>query len=250
MSQPLFTVLIPNFYHERYGERRDDNLKKCLDSLRGQIFNDIEVIILGDEYRSEFRNIVVDMKDLSMGKLFNAGIKESYGQYIQLSQPDFIFEIDHFLKLKDRIHPKVVNCFKIVDEGGHKCTKRNDRIVTDYNIADGMDTLFYKSTAPKFEEGFIGVFSHYLPFFILCLMRSGMAIHYLEDFKITHLGVFNIFDPGTHTEDCVYSNRLMKFLVGYIQLQDSIMEEARDFMGYYREILIKESLKQILGKEK
>jgi len=93
---PLMTIIIPAFNVEKY-------IKKCIDSLKEQTFNDYEVIIVDDGSTDNTLNIinqninnkfrVVSQKNSGAGFARNKGIALSKGMYIGfMDSDDFLFD--------------------------------------------------------------------------------------------------------------------------------------------------------------
>ena len=87
------SVLIPIYNNERY-------LRKCLDSVKNQTINSIEVLLINDgstdgsleimkEYsKMDDRFIVIDKQNTGYGHSLNVGFNKARGKYISIIESD------------------------------------------------------------------------------------------------------------------------------------------------------------------
>jgi glycosyltransferase involved in cell wall biosynthesis len=93
-SSPRVSVVIPNYNHERY-------LRQRIDSVLGQTFSDIEVIILDDASTDGSQSIIRDYlgrkcvryvaSSVNSGNPFfqwNRGVREAVGKYVWIAESD------------------------------------------------------------------------------------------------------------------------------------------------------------------
>ena len=90
---PLFSIIVPIYNVELY-------LKKCLDSILSQTFNDFELILVNDgstdksgdiakEYKNKYNNIkLIDKENGGLSSARNAGIKKATGDYLLFIDSD------------------------------------------------------------------------------------------------------------------------------------------------------------------
>lgn len=94
--KPLITIIIPAFNVEKY-------VKKCIDSIKEQTFQDYEVIIVDDGSSDNTLKVinenindkftVISQKNSGAGYARNAGIKLSNGKYIGfMDSDDFLYD--------------------------------------------------------------------------------------------------------------------------------------------------------------
>ena len=93
MNRPKISVIVPVYNVEKY-------LRQCLDSIVGQTFDDIEIIVLNDgskdssleiinEYAAkDARFKVIDKPNEGYGKTMNRGIEAATGEYIGIVESD------------------------------------------------------------------------------------------------------------------------------------------------------------------
>ena len=95
---PKFSIIVPVYNTEKY-------LRKCLDSIKNQTFNDYEVIIINDGSTDNSLSIVSAINDIRI-KIYsksnggvsaarNDGIIHSVGDYILFLDADDIFLETH-----------------------------------------------------------------------------------------------------------------------------------------------------------
>lgn len=93
MNFPLVTIIVPVYNVEKY-------IKKCLDSLIGQSYSNIEIVIIIDgstdnseeiirkDYKAEHRIRVINQKNAGLGAARNTGIKNANGEYLLFVDSD------------------------------------------------------------------------------------------------------------------------------------------------------------------
>lgn len=103
MEGPRVSVIIPNYNHAPFLERR-------IDSILRQTFQDFEVIILDDASEDQSKDIISQYASLPRirvhyntvntgipGKQWNKGVKEARGEYVWIAESDDYAE-EHFLE--------------------------------------------------------------------------------------------------------------------------------------------------------
>ena len=101
------SIIIPVFNGEKY-------LKKCLDSVKSQIYNDFEVIIINDgstdntskiieTYLTDKRFKVINQDNRGIGFSRNIGIKKAKGEYIVFLDSDDYIEFNFLEKMVYKI---------------------------------------------------------------------------------------------------------------------------------------------------
>lgn len=86
MNKPKISVLIPSYNHAQY-------LKKCIDSVLNQTFDDIEILISDDNSTDNSRKIIDSYNDPKIKKFFspvNCGGSENLNKLIDLAKGDYI----------------------------------------------------------------------------------------------------------------------------------------------------------------
>ena len=93
---PLISIIVPVYNTEKY-------LRRCLDSLVNQTFNDIEILCIDDGSKDNSYNIIKEFKKDERIKLFrqensgpakarNVGLSNSKGEYIMFCDADDWYE--------------------------------------------------------------------------------------------------------------------------------------------------------------
>jgi len=101
---PKISVIVPVYNSEKY-------LKKCLDSLTNQTFNDLEIICINDgstdnsaRIMAEYSSIkVINQDNRGLSEARNTGIKEAKGDYIGFVDSDDWIDLNFYEKLYDAI---------------------------------------------------------------------------------------------------------------------------------------------------
>lgn len=104
MKEPLISVLVPIYNVEKY-------LRECLDSLKCQTLEDLEIICINDgstdssreiieEYlRTDSRFKVIDKPNSGYGASMNMGLDQCTGKYIGILESDDFMNADGFEKM-------------------------------------------------------------------------------------------------------------------------------------------------------
>ncbi len=150
MKRPMFSIIVPIYGVEKF-------LKKCLDSILNQTFNDFEAILVDDgskdqcpaicdEYASrDSRFVVIHKKNGGLVSARKAGTEKAIGQYIVcLDGDDWLHEncLKTFLKTINSAKPDVICCGYIA-ASGH--AERRIPLVLPYGLYDRqkMKTLLF-----------------------------------------------------------------------------------------------------------
>lgn len=103
-NNPSISVLVPIYNAERY-------LRKALDSILAQTFQDFEVICINDGSTDRSRDIIqsylakdsrfriIDKPNSGYGASMNLGMQEAKGDYVAILEPDDFLEPDAYKKL-------------------------------------------------------------------------------------------------------------------------------------------------------
>lgn len=127
-ASPMVTVIIPNFNHAKY-------LPKRIDSVLGQTYQNIEVIILDDcstdnsrdvieHYRSEEKVKKIIFNERNTGNTFlqwDKGIEAASGDYVWIAESDDVAEPEFVSTMIDELehHPNAVLAYsysKVIDQ--------------------------------------------------------------------------------------------------------------------------------------
>ncbi|ENK0837455.1 glycosyltransferase [Clostridium botulinum] len=140
-----YTFIIPNYNKAKY-------LKKCIDSIISQTYEDLELIIIDDcstdnsieviELYKSFSNVKIIKHKRNMGKsyTFNEGFKEAKGDYVTIMGSDdyitsnAIEEIDKFLSQQNSKIDFIYTDFYIYDNEENKT--KNGYISKDITIEE------------------------------------------------------------------------------------------------------------------
>lgn len=100
MHDPLISIIIPIYNSEKY-------LRKCIDSVISQTFNDWEMILIDDgstdnsgsicnEYASDSRVIIKHAQNGGVSKARNMGLRLAKGDYVTFMDSDDWLEPNAF----------------------------------------------------------------------------------------------------------------------------------------------------------
>jgi len=101
---PTFSVIIPVYNTEKY-------IRKCIDSVLNQTFNDYEIVVVNDgstdkclDILNEYDNIkLINQKNQGLSMARNTGIKSAKGKYFILLDSDDYIEPDLLYELNQSI---------------------------------------------------------------------------------------------------------------------------------------------------
>lgn len=134
-KNPMVSVVIPIYNVEKY-------LKKCIDSILNQSFNDFEIILVNDgstdssieicnEYiEKDCRIILINKKNGGASSARNAGINVAKGKYVSFIDSDDCINDNYFNILVEKA--EMNNCDVIVS--GCKTIPNNVNIVPSYKL--------------------------------------------------------------------------------------------------------------------
>ncbi len=135
------SIIVPVYNSEKY-------LKRCLDSLTSQTFDDVEIVVVNDGSTDSSVNIVQDYLNDKRVRLINKenggqasarnlGLVKSKGEYVIFIDSDDYVEVN----MCERLYSTAINGYDIV--------------LSDYYIIDGKNRNYYKVWAG--EEGNISL---------------------------------------------------------------------------------------------
>ena len=124
---PLISILVPIYNVEHF-------LKKCLDSIRQQNFQNFEVICINDGSSDDSLNIInefikkdnrfniINKKNSGYGNSMNIGLRQCQGKYIGIVESDDYIEKNMFERLfqiAEKYTLDIVRCnyYKLTDQG-------------------------------------------------------------------------------------------------------------------------------------
>ena len=108
MNKPLISVVVPVYNVEQY-------LKKCLDSIIKQKYNNLEIIIVNDgstdnsqkicqEYVKKDKRIkLITQKNQGLSAARNTGIDNAHGKYISFVDSDDYLDLEFINELYNTI---------------------------------------------------------------------------------------------------------------------------------------------------
>lgn len=148
----LISVIIPIYNTQKY-------LKKCIDSVESQSYNNIEIILVNDgstdssekiiqPYLQKYENIKYYKKENGgLSDARNYGIQKATGDYICFLDSDDYIDVNLFSKLQkyldldyDMIKYKLVK----VDENYNETEKVDGPIFEEKTGEEAFDTLYYQ----------------------------------------------------------------------------------------------------------
>ena len=207
IANPLVSVIIPSYNHELY-------IRKCIESIYIQDYDNLEVIIIDDGSIDRSRNI---LKDLQIQYGFTLVLQENIGvastlnkaieTYVNGKYYTFCASDDYWLKGKIskqvkylEEHQKTAMCFGksiVINE----CDIENPKYTSVINKNLRGGTIFNDIILGNFHPP------------VNYMLRTEI---------IKKLGLYN---PHIHTEDFYMNLKISsKFQIGYID----------DFLSYYR----------------
>lgn len=139
----MISIIVPVYNMEKY-------LRKCLDSLVNQTYNDIEIICVNDgstdksqdileQYKNKYPKIikVINKENGGLSDARNTGIKKAKGDYIGFVDSDDWVELDMFEKmynyaLKNKLD--IVVCDTIMEFNNNNYILKSNLKYSDDNI--------------------------------------------------------------------------------------------------------------------
>ncbi|MBR5130205.1 MAG: glycosyltransferase family 2 protein [Alphaproteobacteria bacterium] len=135
------SIIIPNYNTEKY-------LKRCLDSLIGQTFNDIEIIVIDDGSKDKSVDIIkkyvqqdsrvklIQQQNSGPAKARNQGLENATGKYLMFCDSDDWYEPNMCQEMYDTIEKQkvdVVCCHNFFDwEENLDNQEKEERLVEKY----------------------------------------------------------------------------------------------------------------------
>ena len=264
VDQPLISVIVPVYKVEKY-------LKKCVDSLLGQTYGHLEIILVDDgspdtcgaicdEYAAQNANVVALHKDNGgMGAARNYGVMHAKAEIIAFADSDDYVSVDyisHLWSLMEKYNADFVSCRpQLVDEAGRKLqnNKPFDPVVYE-NPRDAFFELYFG------RKGFISAYSK-------LYKKEQLLAHpfpdgYYEDFR-------SIYKIVVECKRIVFADMSSDY--AYVQREGSVLnseliskhykcfeicDEISDFidrtyseLGDYRIYLYQSQVTQILNRQ-
>jgi glycosyltransferase involved in cell wall biosynthesis len=238
---PRFSIIVPVYNTSKY-------LRKCLDSILSQSFNDYEVIIVNDGSTDESEKIIADYlnkysnfkyfykKNGGLSSARNYGVSKSNGEYILFLDSDDYYEQDLLNILNKNVYDCDIIRFGVQDiDDNNSVIKYND---FQFDKVSGIEAFSFLC---KF---------HYVE--IAC------AYCYKRDFWV--MNDFKFLDDAFHEDFGLIPLVLIKSLsvksidyIGYNYFQrsnsiskcvqyDKVLKKANDFLKHFI-FLKKESCK-------
>ena len=148
MSKPAISVIIPVY-------NAQDGIKRCLDSLLNQSFNNFEIILLNDGSKDNSLNIlkeyelkysfvrVIDKQNEGVAVTRNKGILLAEGEYIMFMDNDDFVDSDYLETFYQAIHEKKLDLVI----GGYKRVNQDNQIIFSQDIQQS-EWSKYIITAP------------------------------------------------------------------------------------------------------
>lgn len=154
--EPLISVIVPIYNVEKY-------LRKCIDSIINQTYENLEIICVDDgstdnsgkicdEYaKQDVRIKVIHKLNGGLSDARNVGVKSANGQYITFVDGDDWIDSDYYMNMSENM----VNCnilicgYKSVDEHGKEiglCAFEENLINLNYDeTGNAIEKLMYNS---------------------------------------------------------------------------------------------------------
>lgn len=141
-EEPLVSVVVPTY-------NGGDDLKKTLDSILEQTYQNMEVLVVDDASTDSTREKILAYKDTRIKPVFleknrlvcyagNVGFEKASGKYIALTGHDDIWEADKIEKQVSFLeeHPSYGLCFtwvNMIDEYGREANRENDNLYKTFH---------------------------------------------------------------------------------------------------------------------
>ena len=165
MQRPKISVIIPVFNAEKY-------LKRCLDSVLNQTFNDLEIILINDgskdsspricdEYKEKDSRIkVIHQANGGAGFSRNNGLKIATGEYVSFVDSDDYLKLDTYEKLIEAIKTTnaetcIFSHYRIM--GGSKVIAKTNAISGTFKDQEALENVFLNAlgTDPSSHNDFV-----------------------------------------------------------------------------------------------
>ena len=206
------SIIIPIYNGEKY-------LKRCLDSILAQTYENIELVCVNDgskdgtldilkEYqKNDSRVIIIDKKNTGVSDSRNLGIKKSTGQYIAFCDADDMYEKNYIEKLYTFLTKKnvdAVRCnFRVIDENDNQTDKGD---LSELNNKTYSSEKIKKIIIPMALNGKWPCFSYLI--FVkkekVKNIKFPTDIHMMED-VVFYLNLLLNLDNIFVTNECLYT---------------------------------------------
>ena len=206
-----YSFVVPVYNTEKY-------LKKCLDSLVNQTFEDFEIIIVNDgstdnskniidDYLKKYKNIILlDQKNAGLSEARNNGVKKAKGKYLIFIDSDDYVEKDLLKNIDDNIEDVDVLRYQIVTEdiyGNNKKEYKEEvfdvttgydafKLITNYHFVEPAWCYVYKKDYYvrnnfRFKKGIYHEDFALIPY-VIYKARTVKSINYIGYHYITREG--------------------------------------------------------------
>lgn len=140
--KPKISIIIPIYNAEKY-------LKKCLDSIINQSYQNIEILCINDgsidnslsilkEYQKKDRRIILeDIPNGGVSKARNIAIKKATGNYIMFIDSDDYIEpnmVEKMLQITQKNKVDVVRCTNFLEDEKGKIHKIEDYLIKNESL--------------------------------------------------------------------------------------------------------------------
>lgn len=152
METPYVSVILPVYNGEKY-------LKECLDSIVGQTFSDLEVVVVDDgstdstpEILASYSNKIPRLNILTTSnggtsRARNLGISESKGEYVLFVDCDDILDPDAIKTLLERAEGSgsLIACGMVTTDLGHLGCRVRKRIPRELSGREACLKVLYQN---------------------------------------------------------------------------------------------------------
>lgn len=243
--EPLVSVIVPAYNVEKY-------LTECLDSIIGQTYRNIEVIIVDDGSEDGTWSIIeaymasdqrvkgIRQANKGVGAARNNGISQATGEWLLFVDSDDFIEVDTLSRLLQETDPVEVLCFNAIafydfdDRQGYEEVAYNDYDIKDHlKVYDGVSFYqkyysyaqpclklyrsdFIKGNHLSFPEGIIG---EDIEFWLkVCIKASRIAYMDLTAYHRRYRpGSVMTSVDGDHLEDRILGFRGIMEVLGNVE---------------------------------
>lgn len=225
---PKVSIIVPVYNVEKY-------LNRCLDSIIGQTYNDIEIICVNDfstdnsekilmEYKNKYPDIlrvINNEKNIGLGKTREHALEYVNGEYIMFIDSDDYIKNDHVEKYVNEMEIKDVDCVVggyIRDTDGKlKEYKMSQSIWSITTYASVCTKMYKREFITKNRLEFTDIKCGEDIYFSLCAFYCGMTYSVID-----YAGYYYYYNRKSITGSMDKSNKHELFM---IQLFDMFMKK-------------------------
>lgn len=258
MEQPLVSIALCTYNGQRY-------LEQQLDTLLGQTYPNIELVVVDDvstddtwriltDYAARYKNIKLFKNTANLGyvKNFEKAIGLCIGQYIAMADQDDIWEQDKITLMMNQVGEELLiyHDSEFVDDNGKPLGKKMSDRIKMYSGANALPFLLYncvsghacmfKKDLMRHIDGFDARFHHdwYLAFVAACFGGVKYVDKPLVKYRQHHTASTDILGIKTHTK----TKKLAFINLPWLQYIGSIDTTYKVYVGKIAALYQKRSI--------